>query len=100
VGRLPLLPDARLAMLTDGWAESAGPDGKLFGRERIQILLQELRSQPLATTADSFFHAVTSWRGGPATDDLTLVLIEPHSSIIVAGTPQSACEPSPADAES
>ena len=53
--RFQLAEEDRLVMVSDGIAEATGPDGQLFGFERVRELVRTARSATeVASTAQSF----------------------------------------------
>jgi sigma-B regulation protein RsbU (phosphoserine phosphatase) len=69
-----LEPGDRLVLFTDGVSEAAGPDGELFGEERIEALVS---SAPAANAADlrqRLVDAAVRFSGGNLEDDVTVVV--------------------------
>jgi len=64
-----------LALYTDGLTEARGPDGSLYGLERLEAALSRFRGRPACETLSAVWDEVAAFRGGgPATDDATLIL--------------------------
>lgn len=68
-------PNDSLLVLTDGFTEATGPDGQLFGNERVADIL--LRSDPAAAdTLTSLVKAAREFEAGqPQFDDMAAVLL-------------------------
>ncbi len=61
---------------TDGFFESADPDGELFGIERMMELLRRDRDLTAGEMIANLNEAVTEFtQGQPQADDLTAVII-------------------------
>jgi sigma-B regulation protein RsbU (phosphoserine phosphatase) len=61
---------------TDGIWETAGPDGEMFGKARLEDLLREHAGKPAQAVVDAVLEALDTFRGGmPRQDDVTLVVI-------------------------
>lgn len=74
-GELP--PGALLVMATDGVTELRGPDGTMFGRERLE---ETLRAHAQGTASDLLTavkrKAIAHAHGTPIRDDATLVVVK------------------------
>jgi phosphoserine phosphatase RsbU/P len=74
---LAVQPGERLVLVTDGVPETASMDGVLFGRERLEHLLDQDGSRSPQAICERILQAVTDHRGGcPAQDDVTVVAVE------------------------
>ncbi len=70
-------PRDRLVLFTDGLAETASPDGEMFGRERLQALLVKGGHGRLDESVEQVTRGVEAYRAsGPQADDLTLLAVE------------------------
>jgi sigma-B regulation protein RsbU (phosphoserine phosphatase) len=70
-------PGQIIALGTDGIWEARNADGELFGKERLQQVLQKNSRESARTIVLSVLDAVESFRGqGEQEDDLTLVVIK------------------------
>jgi sigma-B regulation protein RsbU (phosphoserine phosphatase) len=66
----------RLLLYTDGLVEAANASDDLFGLERVKTALATGATLPPDAAADALVHAMDAWSGQPASDDLTLVVID------------------------
>jgi len=74
-GRRELGVGDLVALFTDGVVEAPNPDGEEFGDKRLHEILNRHRGTPLDDVLAEVIDAVGSWSaGGPAYDDVTLVL--------------------------
>ena len=70
-------PGQIVFMGTDGIWEARNPDGELFGKERLQQVIQTNSREPARTIALSILDAVEAFRGkDEQEDDLTLVVVK------------------------
>lgn len=70
----PLHVGDRLLLYTDGLIEAENGAGDFFGLDRVKTALSA-SNFPGDATIDAVLHAMDSWSGLPARDDLTLVLL-------------------------
>ena len=71
-----LEPGDTLCLITDGITEAAGPDGQLYGRERLHALLDRLGgAASAAETGEAIRRDVTAFTGGTEPSDDMAVLI-------------------------
>jgi sigma-B regulation protein RsbU (phosphoserine phosphatase) len=76
-GEVALSPGDRLVLYTDGAFELTGPDGALFGLERLHGLIERHRHLDVESLCDRVFQALDDHRrGAPAEDDITLLVLE------------------------
>ncbi len=69
-------PGSTLALLTDGFYETADPQGNLFGEDRVAEIIRDSADQPLETLIARLKLATRDFRTSDApADDLTAVLI-------------------------
>ncbi len=74
--RYELQPGGIVALLTDGFYETARADGEMFGEERVIDLLRRSATTPLPDVVSRLYAAVLEFRGAEAqADDLTAVLL-------------------------
>ena len=74
---LMLDPGDILVFQSDGLSEAPDPDGKQFGIGRLKTLIEEHAHLPAGEIADRLLAAVQDFtRGGPVTDDRTLVVMK------------------------
>jgi hypothetical protein len=74
---LKLQPGDVLLVATDGILEAANKSGDEFGLERLEAVLSQNRSQPLATLAEKIHEALTD--SFSQDDDQSLLLVRPTS---------------------
>ena len=66
-----------VAIGTDGIWESRGPDGDLFGKDRLRDILKAHADASARDVFDAVIAAVSAFRGSePQEDDVTLVVIK------------------------
>ena len=70
---LELQPGDVLLVATDGILEAANKSGDEFGLERLEAVLSQNRSQPLATLAEKIHEALTD--SFSQDDDQSLLLV-------------------------
>lgn len=62
---------------SDGLWEARGPDGSMFGKERVRAVLREHAPRPAQAILDTLLAAWNDFRGDvPAEDDVTLMVIK------------------------
>ena len=67
-----LAPGDRLFMYTDGVTEAFDPQGQMFGEQRLELMLERMRSLAIADIPDRIIFEVNDFEaGGPQTDDIT-----------------------------
>lgn len=78
----PLGPGECLLLLTDGIVEAHGPDGNLFGIDRILDVVRAHRGRPAREIVDTLYAAVRAFCGARAQiDDMTAIVVKaepPH----------------------
>lgn len=73
---LDFAPGDLLALLSDGIYEFEAPDGRQFGRERVEQILAEHCRAGTAALADRLLEALKTFaQGAPQEDDITMVLL-------------------------
>jgi len=73
-GTVTLSPGDLLLIFTDGVTEAANGANEQFGDERLERVLRDAASQPVAGVCESVLAAVASFEDGqPQNDDITLV---------------------------
>jgi sigma-B regulation protein RsbU (phosphoserine phosphatase) len=74
---LTLAPGDRLVLFSDGVIEAGDEGGAAFGIERLSETLERRRDQPLDQALPGVIADLATWRrGGPQTDDISLLAIE------------------------
>ena len=71
-----LYPGDRLLFYTDGLTESAKSEGQLLGQSRFVEIASAALSTDEFGVADRIFDEIESYRYGPPTDDMTLIVVE------------------------
>jgi len=67
----------RLYLLSDGVYETMSPDKELWGRERLQRVIESHRADPVERVLDECFEASRAWqRADHFTDDAAMVALE------------------------
>jgi sigma-B regulation protein RsbU (phosphoserine phosphatase) len=77
-----------LCLYTDGLSEARSPSGDLFGDERVQELLVELRHRAAREIVQRIFAEVHRFTGGLKDDDQTMVVVKRKG-----GEPDSRTDP-------
>jgi sigma-B regulation protein RsbU (phosphoserine phosphatase) len=80
----PLEAEDRLLLYTDGLVEAANASDELFGLDRLKGAVGSGLSLTPDGAADALLRDLDAWSGRPASDDLTLVLLDCTSSPRVA----------------
>ena len=71
-----LEPGALVVLYTDGVVEARGSDGQLWGHERLDESLAELRERPAAENAERIVVACREFAGGELEDDCAIVVVK------------------------
>jgi sigma-B regulation protein RsbU (phosphoserine phosphatase) len=66
----------RIFLYTDGISEVFDSRGDMLGIEGVQQFVREAALLPFHEMKHSILDKVAAWREGPATDDVSLVLVE------------------------
>ncbi|MGA8149430.1 MAG: SpoIIE family protein phosphatase [Terriglobales bacterium] len=70
-----------VVLMTDGAAESAGPDGEEFGSHRVVDYVRSHRHDPAQHIANGIYHAARAYtKDQPQKDDITSVVIKMRDS--------------------
>jgi serine phosphatase RsbU (regulator of sigma subunit) len=82
-----LEPGDTLCLVTDGVTEAAGPDGRLYGRERLEALLGGLgEAASAAEVGEAIRRDVTAFAGGAeASDDIAVLILRWNGSLSPQG---------------
>jgi serine phosphatase RsbU (regulator of sigma subunit) len=67
---------ALVVLYTDGVVEARGRDGELWGHERLDASLVELRDRPAAEIAERVIVACREFAGGDLEDDCAIVVVK------------------------
>lgn len=74
---VPLPPGARVLIYSDGMTECARENGEQFGEERLHMLLDRSRDEPIINLDAILQEALTEWRGGARfEDDISVLAFE------------------------
>jgi phosphoserine phosphatase RsbU/P len=74
--QLELAPGDRLIVYTDGLVEVFNGSDQMLGVEGLKKLVRQSATKPLPEMKQAILDGAASWRQGPLTDDLSLVIIE------------------------
>jgi len=72
----PLEPGDRLVMYTDGLHEAFSAKGDFLGVEGLQEIVGDAAKAPFSEMKQNILDRVAAYREGPASDDVSLVLLE------------------------
>ena len=72
---LPLDPDDRIVLYTDGITEVFNARGEMLGIEGVREIVRKASVLPAEQMKQRILDDVTAWRSGPATDDVSLTLV-------------------------
>jgi serine phosphatase RsbU (regulator of sigma subunit) len=75
-GRLPFGPGDRLALFTDGIAESSSEAGDELGEARVLGRLQERRGRTATEASVAVLDLAREFAGGTLADDATVVVVD------------------------
>ena len=70
-----LQPDDRLVLYTDGITEVFNSRGEMLGVSGVEEIVRQASSLPAAEMKQGILDGVAAWREGPATDDVSLMLV-------------------------
>jgi len=74
--QVELGPGDRLIFYTDGLTEVFNYRREMLGVQGLERIVQRAAKQPLVDMKQTVLNEVAAWRHGPATDDISLVVIE------------------------
>jgi serine phosphatase RsbU (regulator of sigma subunit) len=66
----------RIVLYTDGITDVFNSSGEMLGVEGVQKIVRETSLLPFKQMKQGILDLVAEWRDGPATDDVSLVLVE------------------------
>jgi serine phosphatase RsbU (regulator of sigma subunit) len=66
----------RIVLYTDGITDVFDSRGEMLGVEGVQKIVRETSLLPFKKMKQGILDSVAEWRDGPATDDVSLVLVE------------------------
>ncbi len=73
---LPLEAGDRVMLYTDGFTENFNSRNEMLGVSGLAKIAQEASNLPLPQMKQRILDRVAAWRSGPATDDMSLILVE------------------------
>jgi PAS domain S-box-containing protein len=72
---LPLEPDDRILFYTDGITEVFNSNGDMLGVNGVREIVRNASALPAEQMKQRILDGVAAWRSGPATDDVSLVVV-------------------------
>jgi PAS domain S-box-containing protein len=72
---LPLEPDDRILLYTDGITEVFNPKGEMLGVTGVREIVRNASALPAEQMKERILEDVAAWRSGPATDDVSLMVV-------------------------
>jgi len=73
---IDLVTHDRLVLYTDGLVEVFNPSHEMLGVKGLTKLVRESAAQSLEQMKRSILEGVTTWRNGPPSDDISLIIVE------------------------
>jgi sigma-B regulation protein RsbU (phosphoserine phosphatase) len=77
-----LIPGSRFLLYTDGLVEASNATEQFFGEERVREALEQARALTAEQSATLLVDRVKRWTGERQQDDLTLIVVDVHSSVL------------------
>jgi PAS domain S-box-containing protein len=74
--KIPLHPGDRVMLYTDGFTENFNSQREMLGIQGLAKIACEASALPLPQMKQQILDRIAAWRYGPATDDMSLVLVE------------------------
>ena len=72
---VPLEPDDRIVLYTDGITEVFNARGEMLGIEGVREIVRKASALPAEQMKQGILDGVAAWRSGPPTDDVSLILV-------------------------
>jgi sigma-B regulation protein RsbU (phosphoserine phosphatase) len=72
---LSLEPDDRILLYTDGITEVFNPMGEMLGVNGVREIVRNASTLPAEQMKQRILDGVAAWRSGPATDDVSLMVV-------------------------
>jgi len=72
---VPLQPDDRIVLYTDGITDVFNSRGEMLGIEGVREIVWQASALPAREMKPSILDGVAAWRNGPPNDDVSLVLV-------------------------
>jgi len=76
VSEVPVETGDRVVIYTDGFSESFNSRREMLGVDGLAEIVKETSKMPLGEMKHEMIERVAAWRGGPADDDMSLVVVE------------------------
>jgi phosphoserine phosphatase RsbU/P len=76
VNEIELAKGDRLILYTDGLVEVFNSRDDMLGVEGLEALILESAQRPIRELKQAILNGVTTWRHGPLSDDVSLVIVE------------------------
>jgi sigma-B regulation protein RsbU (phosphoserine phosphatase) len=76
VNEIELAKGDRLILYTDGLVEVFNSLDDMLGVEGLEALILESAQRPIRELKQAILNGVTTWRHGPLSDDVSLVIVE------------------------
>lgn len=73
---VPVEKGDRVVIYTDGFSESFNSSRDMLGVNGLSDIVKETSKLPLGEMKHELIERVAAWRGGPADDDMSLVVVE------------------------
>jgi PAS domain S-box-containing protein len=74
--KIPLQSGDRVMLYTDGFTENFDSQREMLGIQGLARIACEASAHPLPQMKQQILDRIAAWRYGPATDDMSLVLVE------------------------
>jgi sigma-B regulation protein RsbU (phosphoserine phosphatase) len=74
--QVPVVSGERVILYTDGFTESFNEKDDMLGVEGLAEIIRETATLPLPEMTREIVNRVAAFRGGPAADDMSLVVVE------------------------
>ena len=71
---VPLEPDDRIVLYTDGITDAFNAQGEMLGVEGLREIVHQASALPAEQMKHGILDGVAAWRSGPPTDDVSLML--------------------------
>jgi len=75
IAEVQLQPDDRIVLYTDGITEVFSSRGEMLGISGVQEIVRQMSALPAKEMMQGILDGVAAWRGGPPTDDVSLMLV-------------------------
>jgi len=75
-------PGSSVLLYTDGVTEATGPDGEMFGYDRLEALANASRQLKPRALVTRLLHELRAWSGGAQDDDITVVALRRRLALL------------------